>query len=133
MGWSDRAAICLAVEKTGPVISAAGVIMIVSFGGLLLPKTIVLNQYGFSLAFGVAIDTFLIRPLVCPALLTVLGDFPYVQLNWWPSKMPTPVLTAEEEIAAILRGETVPPVPQPKSVEDADDGRGPNGPPAALQ
>ncbi len=38
-GWSDRAAVCLAVEKTGGVISAAGGIMALSFGGLLLPKT----------------------------------------------------------------------------------------------
>jgi uncharacterized membrane protein YdfJ with MMPL/SSD domain len=55
MGWSDRAAICLAVEKSGSIITAAGVIMSVSFAGLLIPKTTVLNQYGFVLFMGVAI------------------------------------------------------------------------------
>jgi uncharacterized membrane protein YdfJ with MMPL/SSD domain len=34
MGWSDRAAACLAVSKTGSVITAAGLIMAVSFLGL---------------------------------------------------------------------------------------------------
>jgi uncharacterized membrane protein YdfJ with MMPL/SSD domain len=43
-GWSDRAAICLAIEKTAGVITTAGLIMAVSFAGLLIPKTIVLNQ-----------------------------------------------------------------------------------------
>jgi len=44
MGWSDRAAVCLAIEKTASVITAAGTIMSISFAGLLIPKTIVLNQ-----------------------------------------------------------------------------------------
>ena len=58
LGWSDRAAICLAVEKTGNIITAAGLIMSISFAGLLIPQTVVLNQYGFILFIGVAIDTF---------------------------------------------------------------------------
>ena len=44
LGWSDRASVCLAIEKTGGIISVAGLIMVVSFAGLLIPKTIVLNQ-----------------------------------------------------------------------------------------
>ncbi len=44
LGWSDRAAVSLAIEKTGSIISIAGLIMVVSFAGLLIPKTIVLNQ-----------------------------------------------------------------------------------------
>ena len=44
LGWSDRASVCLAVEKTGGIISVAGLIMVVSFAGLLIPKTVVLNQ-----------------------------------------------------------------------------------------
>ena len=44
LGWSDRAAVSLAIEKTGGIISIAGLIMVVSFAGLLIPKTVVLNQ-----------------------------------------------------------------------------------------
>jgi uncharacterized membrane protein YdfJ with MMPL/SSD domain len=51
-GWSDRASMCLAVEKTGGIITTAGLIMIVSFVGMLIPQTIVLNQYGFALLVG---------------------------------------------------------------------------------
>ena len=35
-GWSDRTAVCLAVEKTGAIITVAGLIMAVSFVGLLM-------------------------------------------------------------------------------------------------
>ena len=61
MGWSNRASICLAIEKTATIITYAGVIMSISFAGLLIPKVIVLYQYGFSLFIGVAIDTFYVR------------------------------------------------------------------------
>jgi uncharacterized membrane protein YdfJ with MMPL/SSD domain len=84
LGWSDRASICLAVEKTGGIITTAGIIMSVSFAGLLLPKATVLNQYGFSLFMGVVIDTFLIRTFVVPACVTVGGYESLGGANWWP-------------------------------------------------
>ncbi len=43
-GWSDAAAVALAVDKTAGIITAAGLIMAISFAGLLIPKTVVLNQ-----------------------------------------------------------------------------------------
>lgn len=43
-GWSDRAAVCLALERTGSIITCAGAIMAVSFAGLFVPATLVLNQ-----------------------------------------------------------------------------------------
>jgi RND superfamily putative drug exporter len=53
IGWSDHAAVCLAIDKTGGIITSAGLIMAISFAGLLIPKTTVLNQYGFALFMGV--------------------------------------------------------------------------------
>jgi len=104
MGWSDRAAICLAIEKTAGVITAAGTIMSISFAGLLIPKTIVLNQYGFSLFLGVALDTFVVRTVLVPAVFTAFGSTTS-NLNWWPGAMPAVVYqTVEEEDAALLAG-----------------------------
>ena len=78
MGWSDRASVCLAIEKTADIITSAGVIMAISFAGLLIPKTTVLNQYGFSssISIGVVFDTFLIRTIVAPVIFAVV-DFNY--------------------------------------------------------
>jgi len=102
MGWSDRAAACLAVQKTGSVITAAGLIMAVSFLGLMIPKTVVLNQYGFSLTMGVLFDTFLVRPIIVPAIVAIVEDFKGVDNpNWWPRKMPPVLLSAEDEARAL--------------------------------
>ena len=103
LGWSDRASVCLAVEKTGGVITTAGLIMSVSFMGLLIPKTVVLNQYGFTLFLGVAFDTFLIRPIIVPALIVILASINQ-KANWWPTQ-PAPIaLTDEEEEHAMAAG-----------------------------
>lgn len=103
MGWSDRAAVCLAIEKTGSIITAAGVIMSVSFCGLLLPDTIVLNQYGFSLFIGVAIDTFFVRTFLVPAVVSSFGGSSE-SLFWWPRVMPPIKYTHEEEEVMLLAG-----------------------------
>jgi len=111
LGWSDNAAMCLAIEKTGGIITAAGVIMSISFAGLLLTKSTVLNQYGFSLFIGVAIDTFLVRTMVVPLVVTLVGMND--KLNWWPSKMPPVLLSKEDENKALFAGYWVPPLPTP--------------------
>ena len=103
LGWSDRASVCLSVEKTGGVITTAGLIMSVSFMGLLIPKTVVLNQYGFTLFLGVAFDTFLIRPIVVPAFVVILASVSQ-KANWWPTTPATIALTEEEEEHALAAG-----------------------------
>jgi uncharacterized membrane protein YdfJ with MMPL/SSD domain len=104
LGWGDRAAVCLATEKTGNVITAAGLIMGISFLGLLIPKTVVLNQYGFTLFIGVVFDTFLMRPIVVPVIVTILAEYKPVQLNWYPANKPAQLLTDEEEEHALAAG-----------------------------
>jgi uncharacterized membrane protein YdfJ with MMPL/SSD domain len=82
-GYSDVACITKGVYKTGGVITAAGVIMAIAFGGLLMSKMMMLNQFGFFLCLAVLIDTFIIRTMMVPALLRLAGP-----VNWWPSVMP---------------------------------------------
>ncbi len=111
LGWSDRAAICLAIEKTGSIITAAGVIMSVSFAGLLLPKSTVLNQYGFSLFVGVMLDTFIVRTIVVPVIFSAFDIEEHVkQFNWYPTVMPAVILTPEEEERQLFAGYWVPQV-----------------------
>jgi RND superfamily putative drug exporter len=74
-GYSNRAAVVVAVGRTGGVISAAGIIMAISFGGLMLSNIVVLNQFGFLLSCAVMFDTFVIRTCLVPAVLFIAGDW----------------------------------------------------------
>jgi uncharacterized membrane protein YdfJ with MMPL/SSD domain len=80
-GYSDEAAISKAVWKTGRIISFAGIIMFIAFGSLTLSNTTMLNEFGLICAFAVLVDTFVIRPLFVPALMSL---FP--RAAWWPRK-----------------------------------------------
>jgi RND superfamily putative drug exporter len=71
-----------ALASTGPVITSAGVILAGTFATLAsLPITILLEM-GIAVALGVLIDTFLVRTIVVPALVRLVGD-----RSWWPSRL----------------------------------------------
>ncbi|MCG3258345.1 MAG: MMPL family transporter [Candidatus Heimdallarchaeota archaeon] len=84
-GYSDKASILKGVHKTGGIISAAGVIMAIAFSGLMLSSLQVMNQFGFILCFAVLIDTFVIRTILVPAIMSIAEKW-----NWWPTKVPKP-------------------------------------------
>mmetsp|Transcript_8900 Transcript_8900/g.18779 ORF Transcript_8900/g.18779 Transcript_8900/m.18779 type:complete len:808 (-) Transcript_8900:284-2707(-) len=80
----DQSAIINAVAATGPVITTAGVIMCLSFSGMIVQSSNpFLSQLGFTMIFGILVDTFVVRTLLVPAFLSMAGRF-----NWWPGNMP---------------------------------------------
>lgn len=82
----DREAIINAVAVTGPVISTAGCIMALAFIGMVVQHSNeFLCQMGFTMIFGVLVDTFVVRTFLVPAFLAMAGPF-----NWWPGVMPVP-------------------------------------------
>ncbi len=64
-------AIRRAIIHTGPVISSCGLIMAATLGSLMAGQIELLHQLGFSLALGMLIDTFIVRPLLLPAFATI--------------------------------------------------------------
>jgi uncharacterized membrane protein YdfJ with MMPL/SSD domain len=83
MGFGDKDSIELGLWGTGSVISAAGLIMAIAFCGNLLSSTAVMNVVGLLLVTAVLLDTFIVRPIVTPALMVVLGS-----ANWYPRNVP---------------------------------------------
>ena len=82
-GWGDRDAIAVGLLRSGPVISWAGIIMAVAYSGFLFSDIPLLNQLGFYIVFAVLVDSFVVRPLLVPALMHILGP-----VNYWPRKVP---------------------------------------------
>ena len=61
-------------------ISVAGLVLAGSFGLLALVPVDALRQFAFVMALGVALDAFVVRPLLVPALITLFG-----RRGFWPS------------------------------------------------
>ncbi len=71
-----------ALAVTGGVITSAGIVLAGTFSVLAVLPLVFLTEIGFIIAFGVLLDTFLVRSLLVPALVFELG--PRI---WWPSTL----------------------------------------------
>ncbi len=70
------------VAVTGGVITSAGIVLAGTFMVLGVLPLVFLTEIGFVIAFGVLLDTFLVRSVLVPALVFDIG--PKV---WWPSEL----------------------------------------------
>jgi putative drug exporter of the RND superfamily len=77
-GASNDESVRLGLQRSGRVITSAAAIIIAVFAGFVAGELLVIKEVGFSLAVAVLIDATLVRLLLVPATMTVLGD-----LNWW--------------------------------------------------
>jgi putative drug exporter of the RND superfamily len=71
-------AVAHGLERTGRVVSAAAAIMVVTFLGFLAGHIAALQELGVGLAFAVIIDATIVRALLVPSVMAVLGRW-----NWW--------------------------------------------------
>ena len=74
----NRQAVSSGIQSTGWLVTSAALLMGIVFGGFGLAKTISLQEIGIGLAIAVLIDATLIRMLLLPATMRLLGT-----LNWW--------------------------------------------------
>jgi RND superfamily putative drug exporter len=77
-GLANRDAVALGLEKTGRLVTAAALLFCVAMGALVSSSILSIKELGFGAALAVAIDASIVRALLVPSLMALLGDW-----NWW--------------------------------------------------
>jgi RND superfamily putative drug exporter len=88
----NRLAVATGIEHTARPISAAAAIMVAVFGSFLSANLLELKQIGFALAVAIALDASLVRLILVPATMRLLGRW-----NWW---LPGPLERALPDVEA---------------------------------
>ncbi|MCP2326102.1 RND superfamily putative drug exporter [Hamadaea flava] len=90
-GYATDEAVRRGIARTGPVVTLAGLSLILVFLGFVLGGLSAVREIGVGMAVAIALDVTVVRGLLLPAVMTLLGRW-----NWWPGD-PTAV---EEGLAA---------------------------------
>ena len=90
---TTREAVIAALERTGGVITSAGLVLAATFSVLMALPLESLFQVGFVVALGLLVDTFLVRALLVPSIAILLGE-----RNWWPGSRLTCVVSCAQKL-----------------------------------
>ncbi|QEC48046.1 MMPL family transporter [Baekduia soli] len=82
MRLGTREGMLRGLAVTGGVITSAGIVLAGTFSVLAVLPLVFLTELGFTIAFGVLLDTFLVRSVLVPALVLRIGP-----RAWWPSAL----------------------------------------------
>jgi RND superfamily putative drug exporter len=77
-GFDDSAAVRLGLQRSARIITSAAAIIIVVFAGFVAGKLLIIKEVGFALAVAVLVDASIVRMVLVPATMTLLG-----RANWW--------------------------------------------------
>jgi uncharacterized membrane protein YdfJ with MMPL/SSD domain len=89
-GLPDREAVALGIERTGRIITAAALLFCVAIGALATSDLFFTKQLGLGAALAVAVDASVVRALLVPSLMALMGKW-----NWWA---PRPLRRLHERI-----------------------------------
>lgn len=99
-----RAGVVQAVSHTGAVITSAGLVLAGVFAALGVLPLVTLGQLGLIVGLGVLVDTFVVRTLLVPGLVTLAGD-----RIWWPGAVASGATTATPRSTRVRSLEPVEP------------------------
>jgi RND superfamily putative drug exporter len=77
-GASDRDAVAFGLERTGRIVTAAALLFVVAIGAFATSRIVQIKEIGIGTALAVAIDATIVRALLVPSLMRLLGRW-----NWW--------------------------------------------------
>ena len=99
-GLPDDRAIAIGLERSGRIVTAAALLFSIAIGAFVTSKLVFIKELGLGIALAVLIDAFVIRLLLVPSLMALLGRW-----NWWA---PGPLRRLRERSSHGPRAETSP-------------------------
>jgi RND superfamily putative drug exporter len=78
LGHGNDDAVRLGLQRTGRIITSAALLIVIVFAGFILGDLLAVKQNGVALALAVLLDATLVRIVLVPATMTLLGEW-----NWW--------------------------------------------------
>jgi putative drug exporter of the RND superfamily len=77
-GLDDREAVAVGLERTGRIVTYAALLFCIAIGAFATSEVVFIKELGIGTALAVLIDAFLVRALLVPSLMALLGRW-----NWW--------------------------------------------------
>jgi uncharacterized membrane protein YdfJ with MMPL/SSD domain len=77
-GLPDREAVAVGLERTGRIVTYAALLFCIAIGAFATSEVVFIKELGIGTALAVLIDAFLVRALLVPSLMVLLGRW-----NWW--------------------------------------------------
>ena len=90
-GLPNREAVAVGLERTGRIVTAAALLFCIAVGAFATSKVILVKEVGIGIALAVAIDATIVRALLVPSLMAILGRW-----NWWPARRRPPPIRRPE-------------------------------------
>ena len=81
-GVDNASSVAFGLRSTANIITGAAAIMVVVFGGFALGDLVMFQQFGFGLAFAIILDATLVRMVLVPATMELLGDRNWCLPSW---------------------------------------------------
>jgi RND superfamily putative drug exporter len=100
----NEQAVALGLAKTGRIVTAAGLVMFAAFMGFVAGSIVGLQQFGFGLAMAILIDVTIVRALLVPSVMKLMGRWNWWLPAWLARPLRVPASPLEEQPAPALEG-----------------------------
>jgi len=116
-GLTERESIAVGLGRTGSVVTAAAILLAVAIGVFSLSEISFIQQIGVAVAIGVMVDAFIVRSLLVPGLMGLMGKW-----NWWA---PMPLRRLHDKVGMSESGSDLPPSTASEPAEQHLEARAP--------